>query len=157
MGTFITVSIMLIGLMILIGLLRKKPNIEGVVDYRAEGSINDRNRVLDVHFHYQSEIEIYYKDRDSSQGSLEKAITACEQQIAISREVASAWKKEYKDSLPRHKGFEQLAIIREKQNNYEEAIRVCEQAMKQGWDGDWKKRIQRCRKRMAKSLTKCSS
>lgn len=56
--------------------------------------------------------------------------------------------------LPRHVGFEQLAIIREKQQNYADAIRVSQLAMKQGWAGDWESRLARCEKKLAKKSPK---
>jgi len=58
------------------------------------------------------------------------------------------------EPLPRHVGFDQLAIIREKQHDYAEAIRLSELAMKQGWNGDWEARIARCEKKLAKSGAK---
>ena len=46
-----------------------------------------------------------------------------------------------------HTGYEQLAIILEKQREYDEAIDLCKQAQKQTWSGEWDKRIERCLKR----------
>jgi hypothetical protein len=52
--------------------------------------------------------------------------------------------------LPSHTGFTQLAIVREKQHNYSEAIRLAQLAQGQGWGGDWDKRIIRCQQKQAK-------
>ena len=104
--------------------------------------------VLDVHFLYQTKIEISYKEREKPDG-LESTVAACEQQISIAKKAAVAFKKKYGQPLPSHKGYDQLAIIREKQKNYFEAIRVSEQALAAGWTGDWEKRIERCKKRSA--------
>ena len=52
--------------------------------------------------------------------------------------------------LPEHRGFEQLANIREKLADYKEAIRRNKEALRQGWAGDWKMRIDRCEKKLAK-------
>jgi len=40
--------------------------------------------------------------------------------------------------------FKQLAIIEEKQKKYEEAIKISNEALEQGWFGSWAKRIERC-------------
>ena len=104
--------------------------------------------VLDQHFTYQAMIDTFYRDRDTDAEALETAITACESQIALAPKAALAFRGEYSDSpLPAHRGFQQLAIIREKQRNYAEAIRVCRRALEQGWAGDWERRIGRCEKR----------
>jgi len=106
------------------------------------------NDVLDQHFTYQTMIETSYKDRDADAGALDMAITACEEQIALAPRAARAFRSEYGDgSLPAHRGFEQLAIIREKQGDYAEAIRLSRLALEQEWAGDWRGRIARCEKK----------
>lgn len=121
---------------------------------KSEEMINESTRVMDLHSLYHSKIEIYYKNRNNDPDALEKAIEACKQQIEISLKTKSACKREdmklgiKNDSLPRHKGFEQLAIIEEKQNRFESSILISEEALKQGWAGDWEKRIERCKKKL---------
>jgi tetratricopeptide (TPR) repeat protein len=118
---------------------------------KAEEMINDSTNILNIHFLYQNKLEIYYRNRDNDPDAIEKAIEACKQQIEISPKAKIAFKKAYKDSpLPSHKGFEQLAIIEEKQKNFEPAIKISREALKQGWAGDWKKRIERCQKNLDK-------
>ena len=34
---------------------------------------------------------------------------------------------------------------------YREVIELCTEADKQGWSGDWQHRIERCRKKLAKT------
>jgi len=41
-----------------------------------------------------------------------------------------------------------LAIIKYKQERYKEVIELCKKAKKQGWNGNWDKRIERARKRL---------
>ena len=118
---------------------------------KAEEIIEPNSRILDIHFLYGTKIEIAYKDRDTRQNGLEIAIEACQQQISYSAKAADAFKNEYKDSLPSHKGYKQLAIIREKQKMYDEAIKISENALKEGWAGDWENRIERCNKKALKS------
>ena len=52
--------------------------------------------------------------------------------------------------IPRPVGFWQLAVILEKQGNYNEAIALATQALEQGWAGDWEKRIARCKQRLVR-------
>lgn len=123
---------------------------------KAEELINDSSKVLDLHFLYMYKLKLYYKDRDNNPNALEKAIEACKQQINIAPKAMNAFKREdmksgIKDSsLPNHSGFEQLAIIEEKKKNFESAIEISKKAMKQGWAGDWEKRIERCKKKLDK-------
>lgn len=117
---------------------------------KAESMIESSTKILDLHFLYQIKIEIYYKNRNNAPEGINKAILACKQQIEISNKSKKAFKKEYGDEsqLPTHKGFEQLAIIYEKQKNFIKAIEISEEAQKQGWNGDWGKRIERCKKKL---------
>ncbi len=103
--------------------------------------------VLDRHFVCQGLIQSYYKDRDKDPAAFDKAIAACEKQIAMAPEAALAFKQDGLDPLPSHVGFKQLAIIREKQGDYVQVIRLSRTALEQGWAGDWKKRIDRCEKK----------
>ena len=104
---------------------------------------------LDLHFVYSEMIPVYYRDRDEDPEAMGLAISACQKQISLGPQAASAWRVEYPtdDSLPSHRGFEQLAIIREKQRDFEAAIELASAAQEQGWSGDWAKRIARCEKR----------
>ena len=107
--------------------------------------------VLDVHFLYDQEIGIYYRDRDK-QAFLDKAILACRKQIALAPKTARAFKSEYRNEpLPTHRGYEQLAIILEKRGDYREVIDLCAQAQAQGWSGTWARRIERCKKGLTKT------
>ena len=54
------------------------------------------------------------------------------------------------DTLGEHTGYKQLCIIREKQDNWQEVIKLAEQAKSEGWKGDWDKRIEKARKKLAK-------
>ena len=113
-------------------------------------------------------IEHWYKLRDSNPQARAKAIQACERQIAISQESVTAWhewgrlngeilklldgKRSDKPwGVPSHTGFTQLVIIREKDGDFLEAIRLCQQAKKDGWAGDWDKRITRLEGKLAKT------
>jgi len=124
------------------------------------------SNIIDRHFVYSEMVEMFYKDR-AQPGALDAAILACECQIAIAPQAqadfesgdrgnAAATGHPYEpDYYARsHRGFVQLAIIREKQGDYAEALRLCREAQGQGWkDGhdDWSKRIARLEKRASKA------
>ncbi len=120
-----------------------------ILDHAAE--ITSDASVLDVHFLCQQTIQTYYKDRDNP-SFMAKAIDACRKQISLASQAAKEFETEYPDSpLPSHKGYEQLAIVLEKQGDLQEAITLCQQAESEGWCGDWSHRIERCKKKLAKA------
>lgn len=100
--------------------------------------------VLDLHFTYQAMIEIHYRMRNDDETAFDRAVDACEKQILLAPKAAKAFMRDpYMPNLPAHVGYKQLAIIREKQKDYDGAIQLCCRAKEQGWDGDWEKRIER--------------
>lgn len=113
----------------------------------AEGAAKN---VLDLHFMYMAEIQTNYRDRDSRPGALDAAICACYSQIAISRKARTAFLREYGEPIPSHTGFAQLAIIREKQGEFNEVLMLCARAKDEGWMGDWDTRIARCKRKLTK-------
>ena len=107
--------------------------------------------VLALHFAYQTLTEIWYRDRETIPGALEEATRACQRQIELAIPAAAAFRKDLPDRpLPGHVGYKQLTIIYDKQGKYAEAIRVAQQAKKQGWAGDWDKRIERYQRKLSK-------
>jgi hypothetical protein len=121
-------------------ILAKAEEVSGV-----SGSVTDR------HFAYQGLIQTHYRDRDARPGALDDAIAACQNQITIAPKVAAAMRREYRgEPLPRHVGFDQLVVIRAKQGDYPEAVRLCREADRQGWRGDWDKRMEKYEKRLHK-------
>ena len=120
---------------------------------QAESSKN----ILDLHFIHQGIIKAYYPDRDADPDALDVAIGACEDQIALAPKAAHAFRREYPgEHLPSHTGFVKLAIIREKQKEYAEAIKLSLAAMDQGWAEDWQRRIARCEKKQSATSPKRS-
>ena len=129
----------------------KKPEYRTIgykIIKKAEELISKNSKILDLHFLYYSKILTYYRNRDNDNFALPKAIEACEQQISISVEAKRSFIKNIGEQLPIHTGYKQLCIIMEKQKNYEEVIRLSKIAKKQGWNGDWDKRILKCEKRI---------
>jgi hypothetical protein len=106
---------------------------------------------LDSNDLYQTIIQINYRNRESEE-YLKAAVDACLNMISFAPEAARAYKSKFPErQLPGHKGYEQLAIIYEKQGRFHDAITVSQQAASQQWDGDWAKRIERCGKKLMKA------
>ncbi len=124
-------------------------NIARKIITKAGEFANDSGNILDLHFYYLAQININYKERESSSEALNQAIEFCKKQIEIAPGVKEAMIKEYNDGfLPSHSGFKQLAIIEEKNGNYNSAIELSTEALNQGWNGDWEKRIERCKRKL---------
>ena len=112
---------------------------------------SETGSVLDRHYIYYHMIRVYYRVRSRDKNALALAIQACESQIALAPHVIRERPKEWSEILPEHPGFQQLVIILERNKDYDGAIRLSEEALRQGWAGDWGKRIARCRQRSARS------
>jgi hypothetical protein len=109
------------------------------------------NNTLDAHFAYGQMIKNSYRVREVDSSALELAIFACKNQIVLAPQAAKAFRRESRSNeLPCHAGYEQLAIILEKQKDYSGAIQLCNQAKEQGWNGDWDKRIARYKQKREK-------
>ena len=110
-----------------------------------------RGSALDQHFTLLDMIKVYYRNR-SHPDSLVLAIDACKRQIALAPVASEQFRRvEQAETLPSHTGFHQLAIIMERDRDYEGAIRLSREALRQGWAGDWEKRITRCEARQSRS------
>ena len=127
------------------------PLARRIIDKAVSVGEGEAGPILDRHFTYGRMIQVYYRDRTRDPGALEMAVEACQKQIALGLNASKAFLNEYPNRpLPRHTGFEQLAIIREKDRDYSAAIELSQQAHEQGWAGDWQKRIERCRRRLTR-------
>lgn len=147
------------------------PHIAQRILRKGLDSIGPSTDVMQVHCYYSTIIEIAYHERDKLPGALDTAIRFCERQIAIAPAVMAAMKHRHEETEQRsrerhrvmgmlekwkpcpfpatsHRGFEQLCIIREKQKDYVEAIRLAQTAKEQGWNGTWDKRIAKCQKKL---------
>lgn len=102
----------------------------------------------DRHFIYNSLIDLYYKQRDEREDAIEKCIEYCKADIDSIDEFHQELKEEYEDaSLPRIPAFKRLAIIYERQSEFEKALEVCEEAIRRslsdGTQGGFEARKQR--------------
>jgi len=109
---------------------------------------------FDRHLELTLKIGETYKKRVSDPDAIQKTVDLCFKQIALSEKSKQAWIKEDKEigilesTLPMHKGYTQLCIILEKDKKFNEVIAFANKAKDQGWNGDWDKRISRCRKKI---------
>ncbi len=123
--------------------------------------------VMDQHFIFMQLGDHWYRCRDSDPSACDRAISYYKKQIALSKAAAAEWKRGDRDlvrmarkygtsppkfdgRMPSHTGFKQLAIIYEKDGHFAEAIQLCKQAKKDGWTGDWDKRLARIEGKAAK-------
>lgn len=99
--------------------------------------------VLGRHFAYNHIIDVYYKTRHDNPANYEALVTACKKQIPIASEAIKAWRTQYPYlEMIGHPGFDHMATVLEQQQDYAAAMRLCEEAKQQGWQGDWDKRIE---------------
>ncbi|OFO17944.1 hypothetical protein HMPREF3056_11970 [Corynebacterium sp. HMSC056F09] len=126
---------------------------------------------VDRHFALSDTMKAYYRRRDEPE-FLAKTIATCKVMISLEKTVAGAMfdaglgrflpenahlfegrvvhTELGPQVLPGHPGFKQLAIIYEKQKEFQAALDLCVEARDAGWDGDWDKRIVRLEKKLSK-------
>ncbi len=104
--------------------------------------------VLDCFYAIEELISEYVEnDMQDEDTKMALLVIASSKQIDISKEVKEHLQKTMPGiPLPAHIGYDTLTDIRERQGRYEECILLCQQAMEEGWTGDWQNRINRCRK-----------
>lgn len=138
---------------VLAGWFRKKEDysIAKKILQEGERNLSQDDEVLDIHFFCLSAIRIYYANRDVDEIAFEKAVEYCKLQISLAPKVKEAFLKEYSpENLPMHTGYQQLAIIYEKQKEYQKALQLVHEAMENGWNiDDCMKRIERLEKRIS--------
>ena len=109
----------------------------------------DHGPILERHLICHNFIRVFYADRTRDPAARDFAVEWCLKQIELAPLAREAFLKEHPyQALPAHTGFHQLAIIREKDKDYDDAIRLSKEATGQGWNGDWAKRIARCEKKL---------
>lgn len=102
------------------------------------------------HLIYGALMVNWYRDRDTDPVALPTAVGYAWEQVRMSAQAARAWQREHGRELPSHQGYEQLAIIAEKEHRYGDAVAIAQQAQADGWAGDWAKRIDRCSGKLAR-------
>ncbi len=115
------------------------------------------NAVIDRHFALHNRIWDLARLVHAGPDCRAPLITACKEQIAIAVEAAQAYLPlMHGAGLPMHLGFERLAMINEKNEDYVEAIRLCETARDMGWRGDWDEDIERLTRLLAEQQKKAA-
>ncbi len=108
---------------------------------------------IDLHFTYTQMIRFYCREMPPEAQVIQLAEQACQKQISIATSTRSAYLTLFPgESLAGHPGFEQLAILREHETKFYEAIQLCQQAAAQGWAGDWEWRIRKCQAKLEEIL-----
>ena len=121
---------------------------------KAEQIVTKKTPILDIHFLYGALLEHYYKKRKFDSKNYDLAKAYCSKQIEISPLTKSKFMENY-GLLPRHKCYEQLAIILEKEHNYLEALQLSNRAKKEGWKSNWDKRITKLKIKLGNIKNRC--
>ena len=99
--------------------------------------------ITDQHFFHSIKSKFLYKLRKEDDEFLRSSITSAKDQVSLSTKASRSFKSKFGSPLPAHEGYKRLAIYYEQNKQYELAISYCEKALKQGWKGEWEKRIER--------------
>jgi tetratricopeptide (TPR) repeat protein len=118
------------------------------------------------HFNYNILIDLYYKLRNKKDDALDKCIQYCKEDLKYLDDFLNSYKKEEESlnsdspsdiyqgvSFPRIPSIERLSIIYEKQGNIEDAIKICDIALKYELKDSTKGGFQRRMERLEKKLT----
>lgn len=106
----------------------------------------------DRHFALNTAIDLTYKLRNNDPTAIDRCIAYCREDIRLMPDFIREYKRSYPEyvTLPRIPSFQRLAIIYENMGRYDDAISVCELALRYGLDdgtkGGFKGRIERLQK-----------
>jgi len=112
---------------------------------------------IDRHFVYNGLIKLYYKLRDERTDAMEKCIYYCKEDIRQLQKFLKAYEKEYGD-IPQCPSVIQLAIIYEKNGEFQKAIDLCNFAirlrLKDGTKSGFHGRSTKLEKKLYKKIQK---
>jgi hypothetical protein len=135
---------------LLIGPDKRNFQIDLKIFEKAEELLKNSFPLTDLHNFYDFTIRKTYKPRHFSNYA-EFALRVCKKQIDISRLASKALKDNLSNNIMSfHIGYEKLAILKEKEKKFVEVIVLCQKAQDEGWNGDWQKRIERCKNKLSK-------
>jgi len=108
----------------------------------------ETENVLDCFYALEELISEYLEnEKEDEDTQIALLVIASQKQIRLSKAVKEHLQKNMPGvPLPAHLGYATLSDIRERQGRYDECITLCQQAMEEGWSGDWQNRINRCRR-----------
>lgn len=110
----------------------------------------NNNQIIDAHFSLQEQIKKHYKLRADPK-HMKKAMSLCEQQIALSSLTLNAMKAKHNEDIceykkifgrphpqkdfyiPSHYGYRQYAVILRKQKNFDKLEIIEAKRRKEGW------------------------
>lgn len=121
---------------------RRKKKVKDLPSYNVNrfGS-NPNDRIIDKHLQLTQQLE----DAPASE-----QFGLAQGMLKISEEAAKAFQSQGWPKMPTHLGFRRIAVNLERQGDFQGAISACREAKRQGWSGDWDKRIERCQGKLAK-------
>jgi hypothetical protein len=94
-------------------------------------------------------MQAHYSNRKIDPTSLDKSKMASKKQVEIAPKVAKAFKEQNSNFyFPTHEGYTDLVATKEEEENYQEVIDICLKIIEEGWNGDWKVRMERCRNKL---------
>jgi len=111
------------------------------------------DNTIDRHFTYNTLIQLYYKLRNEKKDTLGKCIHYCNEDIKRLSEFLEAYKKEYGD-IPQCPSIIQLAIIYEKNGEFQKAIDLCNFAVRLGLKDGTKQGFEGRKVKLEKKLIK---
>ncbi|GGE24760.1 hypothetical protein GCM10011571_28640 [Marinithermofilum abyssi] len=114
----------------------------------------ESKKYLSLHDHFTEQIEYYFQRRKEDPVAMERAIRYCKRQIYYAPVAAKAYRMDPTVfSLPEHPGYDRLITMYEERKNWTEALRLCQQAAEQGWQGDWSKRYNYLEEQRVRAVT----
>jgi len=135
-----------------VGVHRISKHIEGyglpgdTIHYSSTGP------VIAKHIKLSDALEAAWK-----KGDRKKIIKAAQAHIAIAPKVLLITMEEDHlnghDWIPEHNGYTRLAMLYEREKNYDSAISTCRDAIAAGWNpSSYQHRLERCEKKMTKRM-----
>lgn len=102
-----------------------------IIDAGKELIFGDVN-ALDVHYFCEQAASCYYRQRKLRTDAVDLTIYFCLRDIELFPEYAKLMQNLYDHIPPKIMTFQQLAILYEKQGQYQKALEICELAMSYG-------------------------
>lgn len=112
-------------------------------------SLEKARTLVEKHFALSELVEIAFRARHIDPKFAEMAQQAAWEMVGIAHEVAATLKREARQRGEKwyplaHVGYQRLAIDLERSGEYDKCIEICLKAHREGWWGDWERRITRC-------------
>lgn len=107
---------------------------------------------LDVHYFCEQAASCYYKQRKFRPDAVDLTMYFCLRDIELFPEYAKLMQSQYDYVPPKIMTFQQLAILYEKQGQYQKAIEICDLAMSYGLEdttqGGYPARVEKLQRKL---------